>query len=85
MNRKLTSLVDELSNYVPARDRELFIESRARQVIASVVNLMDLLDESYDDDTADELKRRLVNSIKTKDEKKFRRKIKQLREKGTNA
>jgi hypothetical protein len=58
----------------------LFIESRAQQVIASAAHLITLIDECYDDDTADELKRRLFNSIKSGDENKFRRKISQIRE-----
>lgn len=80
MNRKFTSLLDELGDYAPRRDRDLFIESRAQQVIASAAYLIQLIDENYDADTADELKRRLFNSIKSGDEGKFRRKIGQIRE-----
>lgn len=80
LNRKFTGLLEELTNYAPKRDRDLFIESRAQQVIASASHLISLIDESYDAQTADELKRRLFNSIKTGDENKFRRKIGQIRE-----
>lgn len=80
LNRKFTSLLGELDNYAPKRDRDLFIESRAQQVIASATHLISLIEENYDDDTADELKRRLFNSIKSGDEQKFRRKIGQIRE-----
>lgn len=80
MDRKLSSIVDELSNYVPRRDRDLFIESRAQQVIASATNLIALLEENYDPEMAEELTRRLINSIKSGDEQKFRRKIRQIRE-----
>lgn len=57
----------------------MFIESRAQQVIASAINLFELLEESYDETLADELKRRLVNAIKSGDEMKFRRKIQQIK------
>jgi hypothetical protein len=80
LNQKFTSILDELGNYAPRRDRDLFIESRAQQVIASATNLINLIEENYDADTADELKRRLYNSIKSGDEAKFRRKIGQIRE-----
>jgi hypothetical protein len=80
LDKKFTGLLEELSNYAPLRDRDLFIESRAQQVIASATNLINLIEENYDADLADELKRRLFNSIKSGDELKFRRKIGQIRE-----
>lgn len=80
MNRKLSSLIDELSDYVPTRDGDLFVESRARQVIGSAINLINLIESRYGVEEADDLKRRLMNSIKSKDEAKFCRKIKQIRE-----
>ncbi len=84
LNKKLTGLLDELSNYAPRRDRDLFIEGRAQQVIASASHLIQLIEENYDEQTADELKRRLFNSIKSGDEQKFRRKISQIRESKSN-
>lgn len=80
MNRRFTSLLDELSDYAPSKERELFIESRAQQVIASANHLIRMIEENYDAELADDLTRRLVNSIKSGDENKFRRKIKQIRE-----
>lgn len=80
MNRKFSSLLEELDNYAPRKDRDLFIESRALQVIASTNNLIKLIEENYSAEQADELKRRLFNSIKSGDESKFRRKIGQIRE-----
>lgn len=79
-NHKFRSIVEELSDYAPAKDRDLFIESRAQQVLASVGHLMRLIRESYDSETADDLQKRLVNAIRTEDEMKFRRKIRQIRE-----
>jgi hypothetical protein len=80
LDKKFSSILDEMMDYAPRKDRESFIESRAQQVIASAGNLVRLIEENYDTETADELKRRLVNSIKSNDENKFRRKIHQLRE-----
>ncbi|RYD63840.1 MAG: hypothetical protein EOP83_11135 [Verrucomicrobiaceae bacterium] len=80
MDKKWTGLLEELTNYAPRRDRDLFIEGRAQQVIASATHLINLIEENYDAETADELKRRLFNSIKSGDEGKFRRKISQIRE-----
>jgi hypothetical protein len=77
---KFRSLVEELTDYAPVKDRDLFIESRAQQVLASVSHLMRLIRESYDAETADDLQKRLINSIRSEDENKFRRRIRQIRE-----
>lgn len=79
MDKKFKSLVDELSDYAPNRNRDLFIESRAQQVIASAVHLIKLIKESYDSETADDLAKRLVRSILSEDEEKFRRKIRSIK------
>lgn len=80
MNKQFRSLIDELSDYAPARDKDLFIESRGQQAIASVLNLIRLINENYDDETAADLQKRLINSIRTGDETKFRRGIRNIRE-----
>ena len=77
---KFRSLIDELSDYVPVRDRDLFIESRAEQVMGSVKNLMRLIRESYDAESADDLQKRFINAIRSDDESKFRRRIRNIRE-----
>jgi hypothetical protein len=81
-NQKFRSILDELagSTAAPARDRDQFIEYQAQQVMASVSHLMNLIRETYDPETAEDLQKRLVNSIRTEDERKFRRKMKELRE-----
>lgn len=80
MDKKFRSLLDELSDYAPARDRDAFIESRAQQVIASAVHLLRLIAESYDPATADDLSKRLLRAIAQHDEDKFRRKVRAIRE-----
>ena len=60
LNKKLTGLLDELSNYAPRRDRDLFIEGRAQQVIASASHLIQLIEENYD-----ELKALAADKIRT--------------------
>lgn len=85
MDKKFNSILDELSDYVPHRDREHFIESRAQQVIASFNNLRALIEGSFDADTADELTRRLLLAAKSGDGRKFSRKLHEMRKaKGNN-
>jgi hypothetical protein len=79
MDKKFRSIIDELSDYVPD-NKELFIEARGRQVIASALNLVALIKENFDEETAADLTKRLVRSILSEDQEKFTRKIRQLRE-----
>lgn len=80
MDKKFRSILDELVDYAPSKDKDLFIESRAQQVIASAVHLLKLIKESYDPETADDLSKRLLRAISSNDEDKFRRKIRSIRE-----
>jgi hypothetical protein len=77
-SKRFTSILDEL-DYTPKKDKDLFIESRAHQVIASYVNLIRLIEESYDTETASDLQKRLILSIKNHDEERFSRKIRAMR------
>ncbi|RYE98789.1 MAG: hypothetical protein EOO77_36600 [Oxalobacteraceae bacterium] len=81
MDRKFTSLLDELS-HSPIRDKSAFIEHRGEQCIASVVNLMKLLRESYPEEVATDLCKRLINGIRTGDAEKFKRGVKATKKKG---
>jgi hypothetical protein len=78
VDRKFSSILDELT-HSPLRDREMFIEHRADQVIASINNLVKLIKESYTEEVAADLNKRLINSIKSGDSEKFRRGIKSVK------
>lgn len=80
MDKKFRSLLDELGDYAPVRDRDQIVESRAQQVIASAHNLIRLIKESYDSDTSDDLIRRLARSITSGDDTKFTRRIRSVTE-----
>ena len=54
------------------------VSNRAEHVINSAINLIEQIEEHYDESTAKDLKNRLVNSIKGKDVKKFSRGITKL-------
>lgn len=78
-NNRLRSMIEELDQFVPQRDRHQIIEARANNVIASAVNLLNLISESFEGEEAQELSRRLVNAIKNQDADKFNRKIREYR------
>jgi hypothetical protein len=77
----IKNFIDELDRVVPAKNKHTVIENRASHIIASAVNLVHLIKESYSEEEAQDLIKRLYRSIITEDENKFGRKIKELRNK----
>lgn len=75
MKRKTRSILDEISSMVPEKDRASIIESRANHAINNAVNILEMIQEHFDEDVAIELERRLLNSIKNRDSSKFARSI----------
>lgn len=80
MRKQTRSILDEISSMVPTHDRNLVIESRANHIINSAINLVHQIRETYDAEDADELERRLINSIKGKDPNKFIRGLRRMRD-----
>lgn len=80
MRKHTRSILEELTSISVQRDKENLIESRANNVITSAINLMNYIKEHYDAETADELERRLLNSIRSQDPAKFTRKVRSIRE-----
>lgn len=79
MDSRVKSIIEELDRFVPQRDKHQIIEARASNVIASAVNLINLIQESFTAEEAEELNRRLVNAIRNQDPDKFNRKIREFR------
>jgi hypothetical protein len=61
------------------RDKDNLVESRASHVIQGAINLVNYIKENYDAETALELERRLLNSIRTQDVSKFTRGIRKIK------
>jgi len=80
MRKSTRSILEEISDISLSRDTDLVIESRGSNIIASAANLLSLIRENYDVETAAELERRFINSIKSADSTKFKRGIKRIQE-----
>jgi len=80
MRKSTRSILQELSDIGLSRDTDLVIESRGSNLIQSAINLLSLIRENYDVETATELERRFINSIKANDPTKFKRGIKRIQE-----
>lgn len=80
MRKSTRSILQELSDLGISRDTDLVVESRGSNLIQSAINLLQLIRENYDIETAAELERRFINSIKSSDPSKFKRGIKRIQE-----
>lgn len=80
VKRQTRSILEEISRIDLKRDKEHFIESKATNLISGIENLMCLINETYDEQVASDLNKRLLNAIRTNDPKKFQRGIKKLHE-----
>lgn len=78
MKIKTRSILQELNNFAHTRNTELLMESRATNIINSAINLIESFYANYDEETAGELERRLINSIKGRDTQRFVRGIRKV-------
>lgn len=80
MKKTTRSILQELSGLGINRNADLVIESRGTNLIESAINLLALIREHYDLETAAELERRFINAIRTGESIKFKRGIKKIQE-----
>lgn len=79
MQKRTRSILDELAHLPVNKDKENLVESRAGHVIQGAINLINYIKENYTAEQADELERRLLNSIRSQDPNKFARGIRRFR------
>jgi len=75
MKKRTRSILEELNALGKERSTDHQIEARANNIIESAINLLGRIQSNYDVDTASELERRFLNSIKSGDPRKFKRGI----------
>jgi hypothetical protein len=75
MQKKTRSLLEELDAMYIERDQRHVIETRASNIIASAIRLLEQIEETYTPDQAENLKRKLLNAINQRDPAKFTRTV----------
>ena len=75
MQKKTRSLLEELDSMYVARDSRWIIETRAANIIASAIRLLEQIDETYPPEQAENLRRKLLNAIGQRDPGKFTRTV----------
>ncbi|MDC6480929.1 hypothetical protein PQZ46_00100 [bacterium] len=84
MKKRTRSILDELNNLGRSQDNDRLIETTANNIIESSINLLNRISNTYDENTAGELERRFLNSIRSGDPRKFKRGINKIIESKTN-
>ena len=85
MRKRTRSILEELNNLDRSRkSQDHLIESTGGNIIESAINLLNKISKTYDADTASELERRFINSIRTGDPRKFKRSITKVIENKNN-
>jgi F0F1-type ATP synthase membrane subunit b/b' len=67
MQKKTRSILEELDTLYVERDRRLLIENRASNIIDSAIRLLEQIESEYSPEQAENLTRKLLNAIRTKD------------------
>jgi hypothetical protein len=80
MQKKTRSILEELDSMYIERDRRHVIETRASNIIAGAIRLLEQIEQTYDTETAENLQRKLLNAIRLRDESKFTRTVRRTDE-----
>lgn len=72
MRKRTRSILEELSSLHRVDRTEEFIQSTGTNIIESAINLIAKIYEQYDAETALELEKRFLSSIKLGNSKKFK-------------
>ena len=75
-NKRSRSILEELNSISVDRDKNHILENRVQHLVSTVNNIRSMLSDLYEEDTAADLEKRLINSLKSGDSAKFSRGLK---------
>ena len=75
MRKRTRSILEELNSIHRTTNNDALIQTTGHNLIESSINPLNRIAESYESDTASELERRFLNSIRSGDPRKFKRGI----------
>ena len=73
MRKRTRSILEELSSFRTTTDNDALVQTTGNNLIESSINLLNRIAETYDTETASDLERRFINSIRSGDPRKFKR------------
>jgi len=77
-DKRSRSILEELNSISVDRDKNHILENRVQHLVSTVNNIRSMLSDLYEDDTAADLEKRLMNSLKSGDSAKFSRGLKKV-------
>lgn len=80
MQKRTKSLLEELDSLYVERDRKLILENRARNLIETMIRLMEDIERFYPPEQAENLSRKIINAVRQRDVQKFARSVKRTNE-----
>jgi hypothetical protein len=75
MQKRTRSILEELDNLYIERDPRVLIENRAHNIITGAIRLLEQIDLEFSPEQSDNLQRKLLNAIRTRDTGKFARSV----------
>jgi hypothetical protein len=75
MQKRTRSILEELDNLYIERDPRVLIENRAHNIITSAIRLLEQIESEFSPEQSDNLQRKLLNAIRTRDTGKFARSV----------
>lgn len=75
MQKRTRSILEELDNLYIERDPKVLIENRAHNIITSAIRLLEQIELEFSPEQAENLQRKLLNAIRTRDTGKFARSV----------
>lgn len=78
MSHKKYDLLDSIINYIPEKNKLQEFGNRASHAISSIINLIESIENDFDEETSEDLKKRLILCIKNRDYKKFEKGLENL-------
>ena len=79
MKKRTRSLLEEINSLAPKKDKTAILESKGNNAISSIINILEMIESNYDDDTVQDLTKRIMLSIKNRDPERFNRGVKKIR------
>ena len=79
MKKRTRSLLEEINSIAPRKDKTSILESKGNNAISSIINILEMIDSNYDEETAQDLTKRIMLSIKNRDAEHFNRGVKKIR------
>jgi len=75
MQKRTRSILEELDSLYVEHDPKVLIENRAHNIITSAIRLLEQIESEFSPEQAENLQRKLLNAIRTRDTGKFARSV----------